>query len=55
LAVGERSRVDTFIVTIEEELAERIIAAGLEHYLRRSLHRSSKDPESLDAQSERAE
>ena len=39
LAVQSAVAVDTFIVTIDEEFAERIIAAGFERYLRRSLHR----------------
>jgi hypothetical protein len=39
LAVESAAAVDAFIVTIDEELAERITAAGFERYLRRSLHR----------------
>lgn len=58
LAVESAAAVDTFIVTIEEELAERIIAAGFERYLRRSLHRREhlrKIRRALDGQSEKAE
>ena len=39
LAVESAAAVDALIVTIDEELAERITAAGFERYLRRSLHR----------------
>ena len=39
LALESAAAVDGFIVTIEEELAEKIIAAGFERYLRRSIHR----------------
>lgn len=39
LAVESAAAVDSFIVTIDEEFAERIAAAGFERYLRRSLHR----------------
>ena len=37
LAVESAADVDTFIVTIDEALVEKIIAAGVERYLRRSL------------------
>ena len=39
LAVESAAAVDAFIVTMNEELAERITAAGFQRYLRRSLHR----------------
>jgi hypothetical protein len=58
LAVESAAAVDAFIVTIDEELAERIIAAGFERYLRRSLHRREhlrRICRAVDEPSERAE
>jgi hypothetical protein len=55
LAVESAAAVDTLIGTIDEELAERIIAAGFERYLRRSCHRREhlrRIRRALDLQSE---